>query len=151
VVYLHVITKMWQLGSLVGVVAGSGVAMLRRSFALKSFGVLPIVCSATGVIMGVPATYFQLSRKPGAGGSEEDRSFRIQHNYYQNRIDKFSFVGAVVGAGVAMVGSTSGPILGNSLRGLVFGCVLGQLSYKVEEYVAPQRHKQGSVYPPWKL
>jgi hypothetical protein len=42
VVYLHTITKTWQIGCLLGVIGGTVFAILRRNFALQSFGRFPV-------------------------------------------------------------------------------------------------------------
>lgn len=131
----HVTQKGVQAGSLLSLVLSLPVLALRRRLGVE--GILG--WTSNGVLIGAGLTtalgMYKMSGLEPEG--IEDRAYRLHYNQGQNRVDRFCQVGAVLGAGTALVMSQikAGPAVMQTLTwrtvlgSAAVGTALGVLSH----------------------
>lgn len=132
VLSVHVAQKGFQAGSLAGLFLGVPLVGYLRKIPLRSAWMRTMVPAPfIGGVVTLSMLYALDYSKPMGVDGVDDRAFRIMNNTGQVKVDKYSTVGAAVGAAVGAI-SLGG--LSTILAGTSTGIAVGVLAYCVEKH-----------------
>mmetsp|Transcript_8193 Transcript_8193/g.12228 ORF Transcript_8193/g.12228 Transcript_8193/m.12228 type:complete len:176 (-) Transcript_8193:109-636(-) len=141
----HVALKGFQLGSVVSVcIIAPAVSMYRRQPISTTFRSIIPIASLMGGSLSLASLFAKYNKGDlNSNDAVDDRAYRIYRNEGQNKVDKYSFIGAIAGAAASIVvPSTSISLL---LASASTGMATGVLIYAGEKAA---NHFNEKFFPP---